>query len=133
MKGGDFLSATGYIQVHAYTSNAQIPLKDVAVSITDMSGSAIAMRLTNRSGLLDAPIPIEVPDLSSVQTPNTGIIPYSVVNLYARAENYEGVVAEKLQVFPSVTTLQNLEMIPLSEFPEAWDKVEVFDTPPQNL
>ncbi len=133
MKGGDFLSATGYIQVHAYTSNAQIPLKDVAVSITDVSGTPIAMRLTNRSGLLDAPITIEVPDLSSGQAPNTGIIPYSVVNLYARAENYEGVVAEKLQVFPGVTTLQNLEMIPLSEFPEAWDKVEVFDTPPQNL
>ena len=133
MKGGDFLSATGYIQVHAYTSNAQIPLKDVAVSITDMSGSAIAMRLTNRNGLLDTPIAIEVPDLSSGQTPNTGIIPYSVVNLYARAEDYEGIAAEKLQVFPGVTTLQNLEMIPLSEFPEAWNKVEVFDTPPQNL
>lgn len=133
MKGGDFLSATGYIQVHAYASNAQIPIKDAAISITDMSGSAIAFRLTNRSGLLDAPIEIEVPDVSSGQTPDTGIIPYSVVNLYARAEDYEGITVEKLQIFPGVTTLQNLEMIPLSEFPDAWNKVEVFDTPPQNL
>lgn len=133
MKGGDFLSAIGYIQVHAYTSNAQIPLKDVAISITDMGGTAIAMRLTNRSGLLDDPIAIEVPDLSSGQSPNTGIIPYTVVNLRARAENYEGIVAEKVQVFPDVTTLQNLEMIPLSEFPDEWNKIEVFDTPPQNL
>ena len=58
MKGGIFLSATGYIQVHAYTSNAQIPLKDVAVAVTDASGAGIALRLTNRSGLLDNPIEI---------------------------------------------------------------------------
>ena len=55
------LSSTGYIQVRAYTSNALIPLKDVAVTITDTSGAAIAMRLTNRNGLLDAPIEITVP------------------------------------------------------------------------
>lgn len=50
MKGVGILSAKGYIQVHAYTSYAQIPLKDVAVSVTDVSGAAIALRLTNRSG-----------------------------------------------------------------------------------
>ncbi len=91
------------------------------------------MRLTNRSGMLDSPIPIEVPDLASGQTPNTGIIPFAIVNLYAHAENYEGIAIEKLQIFPTVTTMQNLEMIPLSEFPDAWNKVETFDTPPQNL
>ncbi len=133
MKGGDFLSATGYIQVHAYTSYAQIPLKDVAVSITDMSGAAIALRLTNRSGALDGPIEIEVPDISSSESPNTGVIPFSVVNLYARLENYEAIEIENLQVFPNTTTLQNLEMIPLSELPNSWNKLEVFNTPPQNL
>ena len=133
MKGGDFLSATGYIQVHAYTSYAQIPLKDVAVSITDMSGAAIALRLTNRSGSLDDPIGIEVPDIASSESPNTGIIPFSVVNLYARLENYEAIEIENLQVFPNTTTLQNLEMIPLSELPNSWNKLEVFNTPPQNL
>ena len=133
MKGGDFLSAIGYIQVHAYTSYAQIPLKDVAVSITDMSGAAIALRLTNRSGALDVPIEIEVPDISSSESPNTGIIPFSVVNLYARLENYEAIEIENLQVFPNTTTLQNLEMIPLSELPNSWNKLEVFNTPPQNL
>lgn len=127
------LSAKGYIQVHAYTSYAQIPLKDVAVSITDASGAAIALRLTNRSGLLDVPIEIEVPDLSSGQSPNTGVIPFATVNLYARLSDYEAIEIENLQIFPDTTTLQNLEMIPLSEFPEKWNKLEVFDIPPQNL
>jgi len=127
------LSAKGYIQVHAYTSYAQIPLKDVAVSVTDASGAAIALRLTNRSGLLDVPIAIEVPDLSSGQSPNTGVIPFATVNLYARLRDYEAIEIENLQIFPDITTLQNLEMIPLSEFPQKWNKLEVFDIPPQNL
>ena len=133
MKGGIYLSATGYIQVHAYTSNALIPLRDVAVSITDTSGGAIALRLTNRSGFLDVPVEIEVPDLASSQTPNTGVIPFATVNLYARLNNYEAIEIENLQVFPNTTTLQNLEMIPLAEFPKSWNQLEIFNTPPQNL
>ena len=133
MKGGGTLSATGYIQVHAYTSYAQIPLKDVAISVTDASGAAIALRLTNRDGALDVPVEIQVPDLASSQSPNTGIIPFAVVNLYARLNNYEAIEIENLQVFPNTTTLQNLELIPLSEFPDSWNKLEGFNTPPQNL
>ena len=127
------MSAKGYIQVHAYTSYAQIPLKDVAISITDSGGATIALRLTNRSGFLDTPIEIDVPDLSAGQTPNTGIIPFAVVNLYARLNNYEGIEVENLQVFANTTTLQNLEMIPLSELPNSWNKLEIFNTPAQNL
>lgn len=133
MKGGDFLSATGYIQVHAYASNAQIPLKDVAISVTDMSGAPIALRLTNRNGQLDSPIAIEVPDLSSSQSPNTGVIPFSVVNLFARTSDYEAIEIGNLQIFPQTTTVQNLEMIPLPEFPMTWNKLEYFNTQPQNL
>ena len=127
------LSATGYIQVHAYTSYAEIPLKDVAITITDTDGAAIAMRLTNRSGILDAPVEITVPNTSASQSPNTGIIPFSTVDLYARTENFEEIHIERLQVFPNVVTNQNLEMIPLSELPEKWNKAETFYTPAQNL
>jgi len=133
MKGGIRLSAIGYIQVHAYTSYAEIPIKDVAVTVTDVFGAGIAMRLTNRSGMLDSPIEISVPDLSASQSPNTGIIPFSVVNLYARAPDYEEIDIENLQIFANTITMQNLEMIPLAEHPEKWNKAEVFNTPPQNL
>lgn len=127
------MPATGYIQVHAYASNAQIPLKDVAVAITDSNGSAIALRLTNRSGQFDEPVAITVPDLSASQTPNTGIIPFTAVNLYAKLPDYEEIEVENLQVFAGIVTSQNLEMIPLSELPEYWNQVEIFDTPKQNL
>ena len=105
----------------------------MAISVTDVSGAAIALRLTNRSGFLDSPIEIDVPDISSGQTPDTGVIPYAVMNLYGRIANYEAIEIENLQIFPGVTTLQNLEFIPLSELPDNWNKLEIFNTPPQNL
>lgn len=126
------MSATGYISAHAFASNAQIPLKDVAVSITDSQGKRIAMRLTDRSGFIE-PIPISVPDLSAGLTPDTGVKPFSTVNMSARLENYERIEAENIQVFPNVITLQNLMMIPLSELPGSRNKSETFNTPPQNL
>ena len=45
------MSAIGYIQVHAYTSRARIPLQDVAITVTAEDGTAIALRLTDRSGM----------------------------------------------------------------------------------
>ena len=127
------LADSGYIQVHAYTSYAQIPLQDVAVSISDVNGDTIALRLTNRDGLFDIPVAIQVPDLSTSQAPNPGAIPFATVNLYARYNGYEAIEIENLQVFADTTTLQNLEMIPLSELPRSWNEFEQFVTPPQNL
>ena len=123
----------GYIQVHAYTSNAQIPLKDVAVTITDTGGSAIAMRLTNRSGKLDQPVEIPVPDPSAGLSADTGIIPFATVNLQAKSKNYEQITIRSVQVFPQTVTIQDLELIPLAEFPDDWIKSETFIIPPQNL
>ena len=132
MKGVIALPSTGYIQVHAYASNASLPLQDVAVRITDMNDDPIALRLTDRSGLI-IPVQISVPDVSASQTPDSGIVPFTRVNIYARLENYERIEAKDVQVFPDVVTLQNLEMIPLSELPESWNQSEIFDTPAQNL
>ena len=128
------MSATGYIQVRAYTSTARFPLENVAITVTAADGTAIAMRLTDRNGLI-VPIEVPVPDKSESQEPEPepGEKPFTSVNLYARLKGYEQVEAENLQVFADTTTNQNLEMIPLSEFPGQWDQTEIFNTPPQNL
>ena len=132
LKGVDCVPSTGYIQVRAYTSNAQYPLKNVAITVTSQDGTAIAMRLTDRNGKI-TPIPIPVPDKSESQSPDPSERPYAVVNLYARLKDFEQTEAENLQVFAGTTTIQNLEMIPLSELPDQWDQMIIFDTPPQNL
>ncbi len=132
MKGGIVLPATGYIQVYAFTSKARIPLKDVAITVTATDGTAIAMRLTDRSGKID-PIAVPVPDKEASQTPDTGEIPFTRVNLFARLRDYVQIENEDLQVFADTTTDQDLEMIPISELPDSWGEKEIFLTPVQNL
>ena len=126
------MAETGYIRMHAYTSFARLPLKDVAVTITATDGTAIATRLTDRSGLTD-PIEIPAPDMSAGTSPDSGTIPYTAVNVYARLEGFEQIENENVQIFPGVITEQDLEMIPLSELPDSWSRIDVFFTPSQNL
>ena len=126
------MSATGYIKVNAYESYARLPLKDVAVTVTAEDGTAIALRLTDRSGQI-APIEIPVPDLADSQAPDPGERPYTAVNLYAHLRGYELIESENLQVFADTTTVQDLVMIPLAELPQQWDQTAIFLTPPQNL
>ncbi len=126
------MPATGSIQLRAYTSTAKIPLEDVAVTVTAADGTAIAMRLTDRSGLID-PISVPVPEKAESLTPNADGAPFTSVNLYARLRGYEQVEAENVQVFADTVTEQDLEMIPLPELPDRWDRTVVYNTPPQNL
>ena len=132
MKGVIPLPATGYIQVHAYASNAQIPLQDVSVTVTATDGTAIALRLTDRSGRID-PIPIPVPDRAESLTPNPGERPFTTVNITARLRDYEQIFVDNVQVFADVTTDQDLALIPLSELPASRSKSETFETSQQNL
>ena len=126
------MASTGYIQVHAFTSRARLPLEDVAITVTAEDGTAIGFRITDKNGKIRQ-IEVPVPDAAASQSPDTGEIPYTPVNLYARKKGFEMIESENLQVFPGTVTDQDLAMIPLSELPGSWNKAEIFITPPQNL
>ena len=126
------MSATGYLQVRAYESYAQLPLQDVAITVTSSDGTAIAMRITDRNGRIQ-PIEVPVPDRSESLSLDPEGLPFTVVNLYAHKRGFERVESENLQLFAGTTTIQNLEMIPLSERPTSWKQFVIYDTPPQNL
>ena len=126
------LASTGYLKAHIYTSNAQLPLSNVAVVVTSPDGTAIAMRITDRSGLI-APIEIPVPPREESQEPGSEERPYTQVNLIAELPGFERIEAENLQIFAGTTTYQNLEMIPLSYQPFGQNQTIRYITPPQNL
>lgn len=104
----------------------------MAITVTASDGTALAMRITDRNGLI-TPIEIPVPDKSESLQPDPSETPFTNVNLYARLKGFEQVEMENLQVFADTTTDQNLELVPLSELPGAWDQTAIFFTPPQNL
>lgn len=122
----------GYIQVRAFMSNAQIPLENVAVTISSIDGTAIAMRLTGRSGLTD-PVAIPAPNRAESEQPEKNGQPFTDLILYAWKSGFEQIRATNVQVFAGVTTIQDLKMVPLSELPDQWDEQLLLNTPPQNL
>ena len=126
------MSSKGRLQIWAYASTARYPLEDVAVTVTDDQGRALAMALTDTSGKI-SPITVTVPDKVDSQSPDPPEIPYARVNLYAHVRGYEQVYAENIQIFADTTTNQELKMIPLSEYPELYDQNALYITPPQNL
>lgn len=126
------MPATGYIQIRAYSSYAQIPLKDVAVAITADDGTAISMGLTDRSGKTRS-VAVPVPDRSESQSPGSEQSPFTTVTIHAKRQGYEQIRVDNVQLFADTVTLQELEMIPLAEFPSSWEQSEIFNTPPQNL
>ena len=126
------MSATGYIQVKAYTSRARIPLEDVSVTITDPSKNLLGFRLTDESGITKS-LSVSVPDFAESQQPEEGVSPFTTVNLYAKKNGYEQIEIHDLQVFADTVTLQELAMIPLSELPGNFEQAEIFNTPAQNL
>lgn len=126
------MSEQGYITARAYMSNAQIPLENVAVTILSQDGTAIAMRLTGRSGLTE-PVAIPTPDRIDSEAPETKVRPFTDLTVHDWKSGFEQVTARNVQVFSGVTTVQNLEMVPLSELPDRWDENVLYDTPPQNL
>ena len=114
-------------------SYAQIPLEDVAVVVTTQDGTAIAMRLTGRSGLTER-ISIPTPEKAESLTPEkSGEKPFTTITVNAYKSKFEQIFAKNVQIFPDVTTVQNLEMVPLSELPDRWDENVLYNTPPQNL
>lgn len=126
------MSAIGYIQAHAFVSNAQIPLRDVAVVVTAPDETAIAMRVTDRSGLISV-IEIPAPNLSESQEPGAEEKPYALVNMYAYRNGFGPFESRNIQVFAGTTTFQDIKLIPLSQLPRGEEDSMNVDTPPQNL
>lgn len=122
----------GTLAINAYTGIARLPLQDVALAITAADGTAIALRLTDREGLIQ-PIDIPTPDTDAGQTPDTGTTPYTIVNIYARKEGYRQRENTAVQLFPGTQTRLDLELIPFSELPENWDEIHVYPSASQNL
>ena len=119
--GGISLSAQGSVIVRVFTSDAYIPIPNAPVVFTQVkpngTQSLLAVRLTDLSGLTSA-VMIDTPNESQSQTPGLSANPYALLNITVSYPGYQSVLAEDVEVFSGVETIQNIRMIPetASEF-----------------
>ena len=126
---------TGAVQVHVYTSRANLPLEGATVVITqrDELGRDILLsnQKTDRSGNT-APINIAAPPRSDSLSPGERQA-FSYVDITADAPRYERVIIRDVQIFPGIVSLQAIQMLPLAGLTPNAGTAEEFLIPPQTL
>ena len=129
------MPSQGYITAWVFTSDAEIPIPDAAVTVigTDKNGERelIAVLTTDRSGRTPV-IAVDTPDVLDSLSPGY-FRPFTEVEITAEHPLYDRIVSENAQVFPGTVTVQPFRLIPTEKLPGAWDRTERFDTPPQEL
>ena len=124
----------GFLEVRVYTSRSQIPLEGATVAVilegTD-SEMLEGVRLTNREGTVGQ-ISIDTPPLNNSTSP-FGDKGFATCSIRIEINGYYTTIIKDAQIFPDVTTLQEIEMIPLKENSPESERLKTIIVPAQNL
>ena len=106
----------GYLVVRVSTARGAIPLENATVSVrgTSLQSSGIIYSLeTDESGLTPR-LPLPAPPKSNSLSPDQST-PYSLWSIDVFKKEYVTARYESVPVYPEITSVQNAELIPLSE------------------
>lgn len=106
----------GYLVVRVSTARGAIPLENATVSVrgTSLQSSDIIYSLeTDESGLTPR-LPLPAPPKSNSLSPDQST-PYSLWSIDVFKKGYVTARYESVPVYPEITSVQNAELIPLSE------------------
>lgn len=123
----------GTLLTRVYTSRGQLPIENASVSIIqhnkDGEGSLINVQASDESGNTQ-PTTLETPSLQNSLSSDQGS-PFSVYDIWAEHPGYQLLLVQNVQIFPGITSIQDLPMIPLAEtLGKPADRVDIT---PQNL
>lgn len=126
---------TGFLKVQTVTSRAGIPVAGATVTVSTVvpgrGRELLSVQRTDESGMTDM-ISIPTPDLDNSLTPDQPQ-GWTDVQVAASQPNYDGIVIRNVQIFPGVTTLQELILVPRGGLPTDLGNTEDIIIPPQNL
>lgn len=122
-RDGDF----GYLRFAVGTASGTIPLNDAAVYVyTDPSdgdeGRLLYTLMTNEDGLTET-VTLPTPPLSESFSPESPK-PYSTYNVFAAKQGFYPTEGRTVPLFPGITSIQPINLIPLSEIPDTPAPIE---------
>lgn len=108
--------AVGYLIVKVSTARGAIPLENATVSVkgSSIDSSGIIYSLETDSSGLTPRLPLPTPQKSLSQAPNLGV-PFSLWNVDVYCKGFISAKFLNVPVYPEVTSVQNAELIPLTE------------------
>lgn len=121
------MGGTGYLIIRVSTARGAIPLENATVRIRAAAlpeeelrgeglpheGRLIAGFLTDRDGLTPR-LALPAPPRTASESPGNGI-PYALYDIDVLADGYMSNYYQNVPIFDTVTSLQTVELIPLSE------------------
>ena len=117
---------TGSLEVWVTTSRAQLPVEGASVAVTQPEANGqrrlIALLITDdsgRAGPLTLPAATEGGDGLTPGGPR----PDAVYALRVEHPDYEMVEVDQFQIFPGITSIQQIDLVPLAN--PSWDRGEV--------
>lgn len=122
----------GTLHFHVYASNAYLPIEDATVVVRSetVPPKLLALQLTDKSGET-APVVITTPNRSESQAPGNGSQPWTNVTVLVEHPRFERVTLKGVQVFPGVSSIQNIQMIPVREFDPEYSGAQEYQFTPQ--
>lgn len=128
------MASTGTIIFNVYTSNARIPIEGATVIVRrqDAPNDLLGIRITDESGQTD-PLVIAARDVALGQTPESAVKPWVGCIAYVEHPEFERVLLYGIQIFPNITTVQNVQLIPLQELDLSLNQEQRLDFTPQPL
>lgn len=129
------MSAQGRIQTHVFTSSANLPVPGASVAVTDTSADGretlLSFQLTNSSGNT-RPTDVDTPPAADSQSPDQPV-GFTSLRVAVDMPGFERVIVTNVQVFPGVTTIQDVQLLPTEGLPGDWGTPIEFDLPSQSL
>ncbi|MEG2454914.1 MAG: spore cortex-lytic protein [Oscillospiraceae bacterium] len=129
------MSSFGTLSVWVYTARGALPVADAEVTITqrDPVGTPriVAQRVTDESGTA-LPISFQTPTAAESLSPGT-LHPFTVCTVTVNHPDYRPAVIADVQVFPMITTVQQVGLVPLAEHQPRFDATRTVLVTPQGL
>ncbi len=105
----------GYLILRVTSAEGAIPIYQAAATVRELRENGeeglIRVLSTDRSGLT-APIPVETPPASESLVPGFKK-PYAEITAEVAAAGYETVIIPSIPIYPGITSIQPVNMIPL--------------------
>ena len=129
------MPTTGFLKVQTLTSRAELPVAGATVTVSGIRPGGgrelLSVQRTDDSGMT-ALVTIPTPELANSLSPEQPQ-GWTDVQIGATHPNFDGVVSRDVQIFPGITTLQELILVPRGGMPTDPGETEDYTTPPQGL
>lgn len=131
------MAEKGSLIVFVTTARMAIPIKNAGVSVFEVySKKLLGFRRSNEEGKTEI-FEIQTPDTDLSLSPQNGETertePFRVVDVQVDHPMYQSILIEDVQIFPGRESIQNADLIPLSEYANPNNNTQTFPIPPQSL